>query len=644
MPRIETRKTTVHPSLQSCTRALLIGAALGLPLSLAAPAAAQCTISRAGTPDFDQRRAGLPNDGAMYCVPTSIANFVALLSNSGYPNAFNMGNGNTDWQSNYLHQVVTTRIGQIGVLMGTHALNGTNLVGAVDGAQQWLNDKVPGEFIVLGHSAYLGHPMTPKQLYTMQKAGAYIAPGWGRYEADGVGLTRTGGHVVSMTQIRDACTTQARITWRDPDDAGGSIDVQSWFSSRTAFLNGQQGLYRSSSSTGHTSGTLYAFSHASNRFLDNYIAIKPLNYSTPSQMPGEVLTHNPVVPAGLLLPAVQQFQVPGDAEVVDVVNDPRMLASFISTAAAAGSPERIWKVEEGTAIFRPLHTPSGPALLTTGRFGELFILDGRSVIAMDPGAEPPATLGSVLLPAIAQAIAYDDSSDMVLALGTSPSRIMRIDRGLVGPPQVLAIPSAVPVGADPTMAIGPTGLVYLASAAADAIYELKEDPAAGSYTLKDVLVSSLGAAPQGVQVDSRGNIFFILNGQIQELEKNAAGQWVPAASSILAGKPAHRRLSIPRSRHNFDLVIMSGPEFYEIGPEDPAGIPDCYANCDGSTASPQLNVDDFTCFINAFAGALNLSTQEQILHYANCDESTSVPVLNVDDFTCFINAFASGCP
>lgn len=69
----------------------------------------------------------------------------------------------------------------------------------------------------------------------------------------------------------------------------------------------------------------------------------------------------------------------------------------------------------------------------------------------------------------------------------------------------------------------------------------------------------------------------------------------------------------------------------------------CYANCDGSTNEPILNVDDFTCFINEFAQALSLSHEQQVMHYANCDGSTNAPVLNVDDFSCFINEFAAGC-
>ncbi|MFN0133401.1 MAG: kelch repeat-containing protein [Phycisphaerales bacterium] len=61
----------------------------------------------------------------------------------------------------------------------------------------------------------------------------------------------------------------------------------------------------------------------------------------------------------------------------------------------------------------------------------------------------------------------------------------------------------------------------------------------------------------------------------------------------------------------------------------------CYANCDGSTAVPILNVNDFVCFLNKFV---------VLDPYANCDSSTVAPVFNVMDFICFNNRFASGCP
>jgi hypothetical protein len=60
----------------------------------------------------------------------------------------------------------------------------------------------------------------------------------------------------------------------------------------------------------------------------------------------------------------------------------------------------------------------------------------------------------------------------------------------------------------------------------------------------------------------------------------------------------------------------------------------CYANCDSSTATPFLNVQDFTCFLTKYAAADA---------YANCDNSTQAPTLNVQDFSCFLTKFAAGC-
>jgi hypothetical protein len=65
-----------------------------------------------------------------------------------------------------------------------------------------------------------------------------------------------------------------------------------------------------------------------------------------------------------------------------------------------------------------------------------------------------------------------------------------------------------------------------------------------------------------------------------------------------------------------------------------APAPVCYPNCDNSTTAPILNVQDFGCFLNAFASGDS---------YANCDNSTTVPILNVQDFGCFLNSFAAGC-
>jgi hypothetical protein len=65
------------------------------------------------------------------------------------------------------------------------------------------------------------------------------------------------------------------------------------------------------------------------------------------------------------------------------------------------------------------------------------------------------------------------------------------------------------------------------------------------------------------------------------------------------------------------------------------GCPNCYANCDLSTAAPTLNIADFVCFLQKFAANDP---------YANCDNSSAAPAINIADFQCFLQKFAAGCP
>jgi hypothetical protein len=98
------------------------------------------------------------------------------------------------------------------------------------------------------------------------------------------------------------------------------------------------------------------------------------------------------------------------------------------------------------------------------------------------------------------------------------------------------------------------------------------------------------------------------------------------AGSAEASRAYHRHtgvtgnLTAQAHRTQFTLEVVSGS---------------CYANCDGSTVEPVLNVGDFTCFLQQYAAGES---------YANCDQSTEPPVLNVGDFTCFLQQFATGCP
>jgi hypothetical protein len=86
--------------------------------------------------------------------------------------------------------------------------------------------------------------------------------------------------------------------------------------------------------------------------------------------------------------------------------------------------------------------------------------------------------------------------------------------------------------------------------------------------------------------------------------------------------------------------IVAYEQWLATGKSEPAvvdvatiAIP-CYANCDGSTASPVLTANDFQCFMNKYVSGDP---------YANCDGSTGSPSLTANDFQCFLIRYANGC-
>ncbi|MFN0134345.1 MAG: GC-type dockerin domain-anchored protein [Phycisphaerales bacterium] len=136
-----------------------------------------------------------------------------------------------------------------------------------------------------------------------------------------------------------------------------------------------------------------------------------------------------------------------------------------------------------------------------------------------------------------------------------------------------------------------------------------------------------------IEVAGNGNILLVSSDETSVGEFTPTGTFValralPAGVSSLAG------IGVDRASCEW-WVIENGGQVARLGGLTGSAVcGTCYANCDGSTSAPVLNVNDFTCFLNKFAAADS---------YANCDASTTVPVLNVNDFTCFLNAFAAGC-
>jgi len=84
---------------------------------------------------------------------------------------------------------------------------------------------------------------------------------------------------------------------------------------------------------------------------------------------------------------------------------------------------------------------------------------------------------------------------------------------------------------------------------------------------------------------------------------------------------------------NYSLEVRNGCGLTGTGASITV-LPACYANCDGSTIPPVLNVSDFVCFMNRY---------RVWDPYANCDDSSVPPRFNVSDFICFMYKYSVGC-
>ena len=241
-----------------------------------------------------------------------------------------------------------------------------------------------------------------------------------------------------------------------------------------------------------------------------------------------------------------------------------------------------------------------------------------------------------LLPGFDSAGGFRASADGAVVVGVCENTVANLRHATIwvnGVPQDLGTLPGDPASAamfvspDGSVVVGESGAV-VGNAGAPGRRAFRWTAAEGMRALFDIPVNSIAT---GVSADAS----LIVGGWI----------WTPAQGlrdtvQVLADYG----ISVPSGIAYAAAVTPDGRRLAGIGSNAgqsqgwvatlPPGL-GCYANCDGSTASPILNVADFTCFLNRFAAGDS---------YANCDNSTTPPTLNIADFVCFLNRFAVGCP
>ncbi|MBV6457611.1 MAG: hypothetical protein HONBIEJF_00726 [Fimbriimonadaceae bacterium] len=218
------------------TRSLQI-LTLAACLAGSGPVAAQF-LKRTGMPDYDQKRTTLPNDGRMYCVPTSSVNLLRYMAWHGMPNQ--------DKSYGATYSQVTSFISHVGAAMATDPETGTTGSNSWPALKNWIWDHDGGNLIF---QYFYGRDWSwgIGTIKNWQMAGAIARMGYGRYVADTGGYRRDSGHSITLAGV-DFAGTSKRLWVCDPasDDEDwtrqGLFTIDGKFTSNLTYYDKKYGF------------------------------------------------------------------------------------------------------------------------------------------------------------------------------------------------------------------------------------------------------------------------------------------------------------------------------------------------------------------------------------------------------------------
>lgn len=567
--------------------------------SITAPSRAQCDIRRYNVPDFDQRRTALANDGSVHCVPTSAANWMAYISNYGWPG---MMSGPRNWQSQTNYNYVTSQIDLLGDLMGTSPPGGTSGSAGHLGIWVYMLSRAPGRFTVTTKSGNI----SPSTLWAHMYLGNLVNLCYGYYKPNAANrFSRDGGHCVTLVGVYGACSSQPTLRWRDPASDSSSLTTQSSFVSTQSTTSAQ--TFIASDGLPRTRWRLWALGQGSTtrRYVDRYFSINPLICLTASAVRADaVLTHRPVRLASSAMPASVEDAM-GDGSVITGISlDTEQLNAYItSRTGAAITTTKYWRHNLATGEVRHLFSIlGGHSPMVTGRHGDVYLCAVGQLRRYAPTEDGLSLVESVDVAWPLHALAYDDTRDEIVGVSRTSERMVRLTRTLEGVADQ-PLPSGVTLEGDISFVIDEAQQQYIMCGSESAtVYTVGLVTGTPRLRVLAGLLLPAVQEPRGLQRNDQGHLLVIDDGVIAHFAPGAAGGWVPVMDSPLAGLPASRVLCVARSRHDITPDDDATPAWRHVTePEGVAETVDCNTDWD---ANGVVNSSDISAFLTGWLSSV----------------------------------------
>jgi hypothetical protein len=529
-------------------------------------------------PDIDQVRGtdasgtgkmGLPNNGKMWCLPTSGMNILAYLADLGYT----PGVASKDWTLDENYNEMSAELLELGEEMNTSptgGTGGTSFKNAMAARLELAGDKVvsiesPGLVQWVNYTVGSNTGPNIESIAHAGLDGHLVTVVRGKYadepDPDGEGTVkrRTGGHMMTMVGATATYgSPNGAFTVHDPATEYVVDFVQTPYADDPHTM--EQGTFdfikldKDTNEDVVSTKTLGVWDGNENRMLEGFYHVVPNTTWVQMKDPGKDLKRMrafEIIPPGPD-PVKTRYELPGSNPVS-------------ALALSAATPEPAYLIK-GSSKVRSLDPVTGDstlldkvkgahALVFGGDSQRLFVAGAKRLVALD--GITGEQLASRRLKQSLGAIAFDERRNLLVGVAAGGGKLKLFGAGL-RPRGTRGLDGLAGDG-KPLLAIGPGGGLVLGSAGSPGVFSTKlnakQGPAISSAARRQVDLKRrfrLKGGIRGLVVDELGHIIVAQGGKLKVFTRKGKR----LRRSRFRGR-AKAALAVTRSFSNADPEILT---------------------------------------------------------------------------------------